>query len=122
MFRYVPVQSGYFTIFLILCFTISFNIPRFFELKIVVIPNCNSNIYLVQPTNLRLSSSYSSIIMLSSVIINIIPTFCLIFINNRIIKAIKKQTKILASLSKRKVSLLIPNTALVCQGNYIFVH
>jgi hypothetical protein len=88
----------------ILIFTTLFNLPRFFELKTLVIPNCDSFIYLVQPTVLRLSPTYSSITMLSSVIfLNLLPSACLILINKQIYTVVQQKIQIMETLNRRKV-------------------
>ena len=100
----MPAKAGYISIIFILFFTILFNLPRFFELKTIVIPNCISYIYLVQPTELRLSPSYSSITMLSSVLfLNLIPSACLFFINKQIYTVVQQKIQIMETLNRRKV-------------------
>ena len=92
----------------ILIFTTLFNLPRFFELKTLVIPNCDSFIYLVQPTVLRLSPTYSSITMLSSVIfLNLLPSACLILINKQIYTVVQQKIQIMETLNRRKVWFLV---------------
>ena len=102
IFSYVPTEAGYILLALILIFTSLFNLPRFFELNTLSLPECNY--VTVEPTPLRLSPTYSTITMVSSVMFfNIIPFICLIFINKQIYSVIQQKIKILETLNKRKV-------------------
>ena len=50
--RYIPSYSGYATNTAILCFTVLFNLPRFFELRTetLSVPECGVQRLRVRPT------------------------------------------------------------------------
>ena len=103
-FRYIPVTGGYIAIISIAIFSLFFNLPRFFELKTATISYCDSFVFAVQPTELRLSPNYSTLNMLFSVIfVNLLPFTCLLFINTRIYKVVQQKIQILQTLNRRKV-------------------